>query len=69
MKNLINCCCLFIGLLLLNSCEQDKTSTDTVTVEETAVPTSKVGLDKYTSVKLTTDISQLSDKESKCYLY
>jgi len=65
MKNLINCCCLFIGLLLLNSCEQDKTSTDTVTVEETAVPTSKVGLDKYTSVKLTTDISQLSDKEKQ----
>ena len=65
MKKLIHLLLLFISCLCFNSCEEKATNTETVAVEESTTPSSKVGLNKYISVKLTTDISQLSDKEKQ----
>ena len=65
MKSLIATCSLLVGLCLLISCEQKSTTSTETTNEENTTPTTKGGLDKYTSVRLTTDISQLSDKEKQ----
>jgi len=53
------------ALFIFNSCQQHTASTPAPeTPESTQVP-AKIGLDKYTSVSLTTDISQLSENEKQ----
>ena len=53
-------------LITFSSCQQNTESAATTqSPESTETPTNKVGLDKYTSVSLTTDISELSEKEKQ----
>jgi len=53
-------------LITFSSCQQNTESAATTpSPESTEMPTNKVGLDKYTSVSLTTDISELSEKEKQ----
>ena len=56
---------LFVNTILLYTCQQESTPVETQEVVENNPSNSKVGLDKYTAVKLTTDISQLSEKEKQ----